>query len=468
MSGGVRSPSERGGRDLPTTNAKALNRYAPKGKPPALTSDAFQTKKLYAGALAHHLTASLGAKNPDAKTMIQSEVKQFFQSGNGLKVEDLSELEKTLRTKLGTSQGLARRAPLPSLHQAACTVIPTSIADEQEFYKENYRVQLKRSEADRHNKQNGRGKMRDIMQAKMNDPWAMLIKQDSEKYKAEAEQAKVDYRTKQAKFRQTLQKQIVEKSNRGELKKAQDEADLRLENERQERLKQEEDEKAARRLALRKKTLQDCRTQLDENAEYRRKQAILLADTQREFSERVAAEQEKARQEEQAKKDYNLGMMKSYIAESAASNEIKKLERKKDEEATLKAKREWEKMLDDSERERKKFLDAQKRRQEATTRNAVGNTFEPRYIPDSVQQKYLAKQLKEEKEREAAWWAKKQIGKEDLLEGLQDQMESRKVYKLKEKAEKKMWNDHFVRECNKVEEKHQEELRRDRETRKKW
>eukprot|EP00959_Pyramimonas_sp_CCMP1952_P253955 5305532-Pyramimonas_sp.AAC.1 len=311
MSGITQSSSERGRSDYPHGgNVKLQNRYNPKGKAPALTDGSLQTKKLYAGALAHHLSASLGARNTEAKTLIQSEVKQFFQTTDSLKVDDISELEKKLRTKLGTSQGLERRVPLPSLHQSACTVIPTSIADEQAFYKENYKVLLKRSEADRHNKQNGRGKMRDIMQAKMNDPWAMLIKQDSEKYRSEQDQAKLAYRAKQKKFRDQLQKQIAEKSNRKELKQQQDEEDLRMEKERQEKIKREEDEKSAKRLAIRAKTFKDCRTQLDQNAEYRRKQAALMLETQREFSERVAAEQEKDRQEQQAKKDYNLSLMK--------------------------------------------------------------------------------------------------------------------------------------------------------------
>jgi len=402
--------------------------------------------------------------------LIQSEVSRFIESNNSasLQVEDLSKLEKGLRAKLVSSQGYARRTPLPNLHQAGCLSVPTSIADEQVFYKENYKVQLKRSEAERHDKYCGRGKLRDVMQAKMNDPWGMLIKQDAEKYKTEQDRAKLEYRKSQAKFRDTLQNQINDTEKQKEEVEAVHEEDRKRNQALADKYQQEDVAKRDRAAVARKQVFKDCRQQLDDNADYRRKQGEIRANYKLEFSERVAADQEKATQEEKAKKDYNRSLMKQYMKETEASEKLKGLEKLKDEAAVLKAKKEWEKMLDTSENTRKAFLQKQSAQQDKLSSLAVGKTFEVRYIPDWVLEKDLKNQAQNDKNKEAMWFANRHISKDALVEGLDIQVKDMQKGKVRENAEKRLWNEHFIKEANKVELKQQEILRKKAQTQKSW
>jgi hypothetical protein len=125
-------------------------------------------------------------------------------------------------------------------------------------------------------------------------------------------------------------------------------------------------------------------------------------------------------------------------------------------------------MLDDSENTRKAFLQKQSAQQDKLTSLAVGKTFEVRYIPDWVLEKDLKKQHQKDKDKDAMWFAKRHISKDALVEGLDIQVKDMQRGKVRENAEKRLWNEHFIKEANKVELKQLEFLRKKAQTQKSW
>jgi hypothetical protein len=73
-----------------------------------------------------------------------------------------------------------------------------------------------------------------------------------------------------------------------------------------------------------------------------------------------------------------------------------------------------------------------------------GKTWERRYVPTPVQESHQRAQTQKAYADEALFWAQKQWKRDDLLDGLNTQMEEERVKKENSRREKNMWQAKFT------------------------
>lgn len=426
--------------------------------------------KLVAGALAQHLSKTLGAESTEAKKMVLREVLEFSgqkqEAGREMSVWELSDLESSLKKKLIASQDhirVTRPVPKSSLH-------PGSLPGVSDNYMDEIKKKMADAEAMRHRKHDrkGRGLIREILQAKTNDPWAVMNRTDSELYAQETKDKRQGYKRQQQKFRTTLDDQIKDQNERK--KKALD----KTHEEWREDEDQYKDWLASQKTRQAKihQNIQDLmvetQDQLAVKADYRRREKELRTQEQINFRTRIEAEMEKARQEEEARREYNINLMKGYVKETQDSEALKLEHKKAETRFEEKAKRENTEMLDKSEREYAEGLARMKARQDLTEKRGVGKTWERRYIPDHVQEKDLVEQNKKMDHEEAMYWARKHHMRTDLVDGLEHQLAEMSEKRRFANAEKKVWANKYKEIAENTKREHEEEVKHTRSTQKTW
>mmetsp|Transcript_3411 Transcript_3411/g.6747 ORF Transcript_3411/g.6747 Transcript_3411/m.6747 type:complete len:484 (-) Transcript_3411:332-1783(-) len=397
-------------------------------------------KHLVAGALAQHMAKVLGAENPEAKRMVFKEVMDFSaqhtQAGREMQVQDLSALQATLKSKLQASQSQRTSLhPRSSLH-------PGSLPGVSDQYVAEFKHKLREEEVARHRKcdNKGRGRLRDILQARLNDPWAVLMKSDSEQFAQQEQQRKEQSRQSKQRFKDTLDAQCQERLQHKQETRARVRAEWDQEARDLAAWKESQASMENKRQAGVKSLMAAQQGQLAEMAERRGKEAVLRAREQERFRARVAAEQEKARLAEAARRELNFKLMQGYMEESKASEAVKAQSKKVEAEMEAKAKREMAAQLDRSEAEYKQAKEARMRRQDAASKHAVGKTWERRYLPDELQAKYAERLDHKLNHDEAVVWARKHSQRTELLRGLDSQMDEMEGRRHVQQMEKEVWN----------------------------
>jgi len=426
---------------------------------------------LVAGALAKHLAKMVGAESPTARKVVFDEVQSFAKgkatAGQELTVNEIATLQKSLRKKLLMTEGYAAGFSSRPGTGVKINPTPTSGLDPgmlpniTEDYFVGFKKRMDDAETAKHRKWDfkGRGRHRDLLQAKRNDPWAMLIKDDCEKYSNEDDENKVADHGKKQGFRRTLDGQVGELN--AQRKKDRDDMHQEWRDNDAEYADWQRRERA--RLdgiqANIGKLMSDQQEQLAQRNERFRKEDELRAQQQKDFRDQIARETEAQRQEDLRRFNYNKDLMRGYVEETKASEKLRKENAKAEERHALKAAREAAEQLQRSEDAYREEQERKKKRQESTTRNAVGKTWERRYVPTPVQESHQRAQTKKAYADEALFWAQKKWKRDDLIDGLNTQMEEGRVKKENSRREKNMWQAKFTAQANEAERQHQEEMR---------